>query len=142
MEHESQKIEMPEDVKNAVNILYCTWVVGLIYAVFYIIDDSIKGDRSPQAYLFALIFTIAMYAFCFLLYSSIKKGRNVARIFFIGLTVVALPLGFFKYFPLLLVPKIEGYIALTSIVAQTYAAYLLVSARSHPWFHQNKSIKV
>ena len=142
MEFEKQRIDMPENVKEAVSILNTTWIVGVVYAVYHIINESIIGDKPSLTYVFALLVALALYAFCYFLYGSIRRGRNVARIFFIGLTIVGLPMGLFKYFPMLLVPKVEGYIGVSSIVAQTYAAYLLATAQSRPWFHRNKSIKV
>lgn len=137
-----QAIEKPKKVGIAVKLVYATLAVGAMRSVWEIPARARQFETSwetsplsSQSLIgFSILVTLLSLLFIGYLVFMIDKGRNWARITFLVLFIIGIPL---SIIPLLLsfaYSPISGILSVAQVVAQTVAVFLLFQKESSRWF--------
>jgi len=131
---EYNKESRPKTVDIAVNLLYGTLGIGML-RVFW---ENPVQQTNKLVVGFSVFITIFVFAFMVLLIFKIGKGRNWARVTFLILFVIGIPLSV----PVLLLTFSKnpffGIINIIQILLQLAAMVLLFQKRSSDWYKNMK----
>ena len=123
----------PPRVSTAVTLLYLTLGMGIIRSFLEVprLLQVAPPGFGLGFFLFVIIFTMAFLVF---LTVMIGKGRNWARITYLVLTIVGLPLSVLPLYQSLTKTPISGIIGTAQLVLQTIALIFLFQRASSEWF--------
>ena len=123
----------PITVTRAVQLFYASFAIGLIQTIFDL-AHKLSGFTFFLAIIFALIFIGIL---CFFV-SKIAARRNWARIVFLILLIIGLPLSIPRYLAELKATPTHGYVSILLAVLQVIAIVLLFTRSSNQWFRNRK----
>lgn len=135
------KKNRPDKVSTAVNMLWIMIALGIIHLVLYylnLIQIESLNEISSSVVLFTNIFSLAFLAF---LIHKIGEGRNWARITFLVLFIIGIPLAVPSLFQSLMVNPISGFLSVGGTILQIIALIFLFQKPSSDWFKSKKKKK-
>lgn len=129
----SSTVERPRIVKIAIQVLAAAVVIGLLNAIFTLVQ-RITG--APM--LVALIMVIAFFGLLFFLVMKISAGRNWARILWLILVLLNAPFAIMAYPEAVKRNLITGTLSIIIVLLQLIGTGLLFTKNSNPWFRTRK----
>jgi len=126
-------IERPREVVRAVQLLFAAIGLGLITAIFSLVQ---RVSGAPM--IFALLIVIAFFAFCYLLVRIISVGRNWARIILLVLVLLNFPFAILADIEALRKSILLGTLSIVIVTLQVIGTYLLFTKNSNLWFRMRK----
>ncbi len=132
-----QKKSRPEKVSTALNLLWIMVAIGVIVSIFYF-SDSLGRFNAAGGSLGGLIFTLwFIYLVLVFLIWKIGQGRNWARITFLVLFIIGVPMTIYDYLTAAL-NALEIVSGIVSMILQTVALVFLFQKPSSDWFNSVK----
>jgi hypothetical protein len=135
-----QQSIMPSSVRHAVHLLWIAMAIGLAYITYQLLQSSTSTSflAFPVGAI-VLLFLAAFMAFMVWLTISLRRGRNWARITFLGLFAVGLPswIGGLKSHAQ--VSLVGTLIAVVIALCQIAALVLLFVPSARRWFKRSAS---
>ena len=129
-------LEKPSKVSNAVKLLYAAIAIGIV-------RSSIETTRIAETNSFGSILFVAIFVFgliWFFIY-MIGKGKNWARISFLVLFIIGVPLSILPMIQSLAHSPFSAILGLAQAVIQIVALVFLFQSDSSAWFKSMKSAK-
>ncbi len=126
-------ISRPVAVTRAVQLLSASFVIGAIRAVYNLVHKF-----SGTTLVLSIVFLIIFFGICFFFVSKIAAGRNWARIVFLVLLIIGLPLATPTYIAELRTNLPYGLVSIVVAIIQVLALVLLFAKTSNPWFRKHK----
>lgn len=126
-------VERPREVTRAVKLLSAAFAIGGIRAVFDL-AQKVSGAR----YFLAILLLVAFLGICFFFVSKIAAGRNWARITFLVLLLIGLPLAVPGYIGELRTSLLYGSLSMIIAILQLIGTCLLFTKQSNLWFRTRK----
>jgi hypothetical protein len=126
-------VERPKEVTRAVQFLYASFVIGGIRTVFYLAQKL-----SGSTFLFGILLLLVLLGICIFFVSKIGAGRNWARIIFLVLFLIGLPLSIPGYIQDLRTNLPHGSVSIIIAILQLLGVYLLFTRNSNLWFRRRK----
>jgi hypothetical protein len=123
----------PIEVTRAVQLFSASFVIGGIRTVF-----DLAQKLTGVYFLLALLVMVVFLGIAFFLVSKIAAGRNWARIVFLVLFLIGLPLAIPGYLVELKTNLLHGSISILMALLQLIAMYLLFTKNSNLWFKTRK----
>ena len=133
----SNQLAQPSKVATAIKLLYATLGIGIIRSI---IESSRHAEASSVG--FVLFITFAVFGFMWLLIYMTGKGNNWARITFIVLFNMGIPLSILPMIQSLTLNPISGVLGLIQVVMQVVALVFLFQGESSAWFKAIKQSKI
>jgi len=130
----SATVERPRIVKTAIQFLASALVIGLLNAIYTLVQQRITG--VPM--LAALIMVIAFFALLFFLVIKISGGRNWARILWLIYVVLNAPFAILAYSEAVRRNLITGTLSIIIVLLQLIGTGLLFTKNSNLWFRTRK----
>ena len=132
----SEQLAQPSKVATAVRVLYATLGIGIIRSI---LESSRHAEASSIGFvLFITFFVLGLM--WFLIYMT-GKGRNWARITFLVLFILGVPLSILPMIQSLTNEPISGVLGLVQIGMQVTALVFLFQGGSSVWFKAMKKLK-
>ena len=126
-------VQKPAQVTTAVRLLWTTLGLGLVNAVlewrFLTAATSVGLVLSTQVLTFAILAWLTI---------KISRGRNWARITYLALLLVGLPVAFLQFPTIFTRSPISGAISVAQVLLQVAALYLCFSDPGRRWFRREK----
>jgi len=129
-------LAQPSKVASAVKLLYVTLGIGIIRSI---IESSRYAEASSVG--FVLFITFGSFGIMWLLIYMTGKGRNWARITFLVLFLLGVPLSILPMIQSLTYDPISGVLGLAQVVMQIVAIVFLFQGESSAWFKTIKQSK-
>lgn len=126
----------PAIVSNAVRLLYASLAIGVVRA--FLEFNTMVADAPIGLVL--VISAITFGLLLFLIY-KIAAGRNWARIVFLVLFVVGVPMSVIPLVHSLAQTPVSGLIGLVQLVVQVIALVMLFQSPSNAWFRSVKQAR-
>ena len=126
-------VERPKEVTRAVQLISASFAIGGIRAVFDL-AQKVSGAR----YFLTILLLVAFLGICFFFVSKIAAGRNWARITFLVLLLIGLPLAVPGYIGELRTSLLYGSLSMIMAILQVIGTYLLFTKQSNLWFRTRK----
>ncbi|MGH7362301.1 MAG: hypothetical protein ACREJ7_07340 [Candidatus Methylomirabilales bacterium] len=120
-------------MKTAVNALWASLAVGLVKAL---LDFANISAMAPAA--FIIIVSAAALAFVAFLIAKISAGRNWARIVWLILFALGMPLNLSIMFAEFTRAPVIGALSLVQVGMQGYGLLLLFTQPGSVWFRRAK----
>ena len=150
MKNALNSLKRPQSVINAVSIICISYIFGLAVTLFnwdVITEIGLQGipEKSPLDYQFLaqIHITSMIVTFIFLAWITYKiyTGRNWARLLYIGMSILGIPITIYT-----LLDKLHGYdsMVLSSIFTTALnivTVVILLSKPSREWFQHIKRAK-
>lgn len=124
----------PQIIKNAVLMLWISLGLGVVRSAWEIPAQA--AQSSVGFVVFVMVFTLL---FIGLFISMIDKGKNWARITFLVLFILGVPLSILSLLQSLSYAPISGLIGISQVVLQTTAVVFLFMKESSTWFRLQNS---
>lgn len=132
----NEELIRPSKVAIAVKLLYLTLGIGIIRSA---IEFSHQAEQSSAKFvLFVMLFTFAFMSFFI---HMIGKGKNWARITFLVLFIIGIPLSVLPMIQSLTHNPISGILGLVQSLLQVVAMVALFQNESSSWFKTIKQMK-
>jgi hypothetical protein len=125
--------ERPKEVTGAVRLVAASFAIGGVRAVF-----DLAQKVSGISFLVALLILVVFLGICFFFVSRIAAGKNWARIVFLVLFLIGLPLALPGYIADLRINFLHGAISIIIALLQLIGTYLLFTRNSNVWFRRRK----
>jgi len=132
----NNQIVQPSKIATAVKLLYATLGIGIIRSI---IESSRHAEASSVG--FVLFITFAVFGLMWLLIYMTGKGKNWARITFLVLFILGVPLSILPMIQSLTHEPISGILGLAQVVMQVVALVFLFQGESSAWFKAIKQSK-
>ena len=126
-------VERPKEVTRAVQLISASFVIGGLRAVF-----DLAQKVSGAWYLLTILLLVAFLGIFFFFVWKIATGRNWARITFLVLLLIGLPLAVPGYIGELRTRLLYGSLSIVIAILQLIGAYLLFTKQSNLWFRTRK----
>jgi hypothetical protein len=123
----------PLAVTRAVQVLAASFILGAIRTVF-----DLAHKLSGAAFVLSIIFLLIFLAVCFFFVSMIAARRNWARIVFLVLLIIGLPLATPTYIVELKTSVLRGSVSIAVAILQLIGMVLLFTKNSNQWFRTRK----
>lgn len=133
---DQNQISRPKKVGTAVKLLYITLGIGVLRSIM---EASMQAQMASPA--FVMFITFFVLGIMWLFIYMIGKGRNWARITFLVLFIVGIPLFVPPLLQSLAVNPISGLLGIGQTVIQVIALVFLFQKPSSDWFREVKSNK-
>lgn len=126
----------PEKVGAAVTLLYITLGIGVLRSIM---EASLHAKLVSPAFVLFVMFVIfgTMWLFIYL----IGRGRNWARITFLVLFIIGIPLSVRPLLQTLAASPISGLLGIAQTTIQVVALVFLFQNPSSEWFRAMKEKK-
>lgn len=128
--------QKPPKIKHAVLMLWISLGLGVVRSVWEIPAQS--AQSSLGFVVFVMAFTFVFIGFFIWM---IDKGKNWARITFLVLFILGVPLSILPLLQSLAYAPISGLIGIAQVVLQTIAVIFLFLKDSSAWFKLLKKTK-
>lgn len=135
MSVEQQAGARPQKVATAVMFLYVTLGIGVLRSVM-----EFPRLLAQTSTVFVAVVTIAVFGFTWFFISRIGKGKNWARITFLVLFILGVPLSIWPLLQSLAVNPLSGVLGLGQCVLQAIAVVFLFQQHSSEWFKKKPEI--
>jgi hypothetical protein len=119
----------PPVVTSAVQFLSASFIIGAIRTVY-----DLSHKLSGAAFVLSIVFLIIFLAVCFFFVSMIAARRNWARIVFLVLLIIGVPLAIPTYIAELKASLPHGSISVLVAILQIIGIVLLFTKASNQWF--------
>jgi hypothetical protein len=129
---ETPGIEKPTEVRTAIKLLYISLGIGIVSSIL-----SFPRAGSTFSALFILVFTDALLIFIII---QISKGRNWARITFLVLCLLGLPLTVLILLQEFMTDSVMAGIIVIQTTLQFIVVLLLFRKDSTRWFMAKKNL--
>ena len=129
MDTNSNRPERPKKVQNAVTILYVTLGIGIVRTVM---DASVNAELAGVGFL--IVVTLVTFAFLVFLIAMIGRGRTWARITFLVLLLLGLPLSILPLIRYFTISPISSVLGLAQEILQIVAIVFLFQQDASAWF--------
>ena len=126
-------VERPKEVTRAVLLIAASFAIGGIRAVF-----DLAQKVSGVYFLVALLLLVIFLGICFFFVNRIAAGKNWARIVFLVLFLIGLPLAVPGYVAELRINPLHGSFSIIIALLQLVGTYLLFKKDSNIWFRRQK----
>jgi hypothetical protein len=126
-------IDRPRTVATAVQFLSAAVVIGLLNAIYTLIQ---RVAGLPM--LSALVIVIAFFGLLFFLVMKISAGRNWARIIWLILVIGNVPFAILAYPQAVRANVISGTLSIIIVLLQVIGTILLFTGNSNLWFRRCK----
>jgi hypothetical protein len=133
MEQGSKQENRPDMVSKAITLLYVTLGIGLLRTIL----EAPRLSKSSSL-AFVLFVGIFVLGFTWLIVYKIAKGRNWARITFLILFVLGIPLSVVPLLQSLAVNLFSGLLGICQVIIQVISLVLLFLKPSSEWFKRMK----
>lgn len=133
----NEPLAQPPKVGTAVKLLYATLGIGIIRSI---IEASRLAEANSVGFVLLIIFSV-FGSMWFLIY-MIGKGRNWARIAFLIMFILGVPLSILPMIQSLTYDPVSGILGLAQVVMQIIAMVLLFQGGSSAWFKVIKQSKI
>lgn len=130
----STQQERPAKVSTAVKLLYTTLGIGIIRSI---IESSRHAEASSIG--FVLFITFFVFGLMWFLIYMTGKGKNWARITFLVLFILGVPMSILPMIQSLTHDPTSGILGFVQVVMQVMALVFLFQGESSAWF---KAIKL
>lgn len=130
---QTANVERPREVKKAVQFLASSLVIGLLNAIFTLVQRT-----TGLSMLLVLIIVIAFFSLLFVLVMRIAAGRNWARIIWLILVLVNAPFAILSYPEAVRRSVISGSLSIIIVILQLVGTCLLFTKNSNLWFKTRK----
>ncbi len=131
-----EQIARHPKVAVAVKLLYVTLGIGIIRSI---IEFSRQAEASSVGFvLFVMFFVFGIMLFFIYM---IGKGKNWARITFLVLFIIGVPLSILPMIQSLSHYPVSGVLGLLQVAMQAIALVLLFQSGSSAWFTAMKNLK-
>lgn len=124
----------PQIIKNAVLMLWISLGLGVVRSAWEVPAQA--AQSSVELVVFVMVFTLMLIGFFIWM---IDKGRNWARITFLVLFILGVPLSISPLLQSLAYAPISGLIGISQAVLQTMAVVFIFTKESSTWFKLQKS---
>ena len=124
----------PAIISNAVKLLYVTLGIGVIRAV---LEFQTLVQQAPV--IFILFVWVVVFGVMWFLIHKIGSRRNLARITFLILFIVGVPLSVLPVLQSLSATPVSGLIGILQLVGQVVALVMLFQRTSNAWFRKPKA---
>jgi 4-amino-4-deoxy-L-arabinose transferase-like glycosyltransferase len=124
-------VERPKEVTRAVQLISASFAIGGIRAVF-----DLAHKLSGASFLFGMLVLVVFLGICFFFVSKIGAGRNWARIIFLVLFLIGLPLSIPGYIQDIRTNLLHGSVSIIVAILQLIGMYLLFTRNSNLWFRK------
>ena len=132
----NEQLVQPSKVATAVKLLYATLGIGMIRSI---IESSRHAEASSVAlFLFGTLFSLVTIAFFIYM---ISKGKNWARITFLVLCILGIPLAISPMIQSLSHNLFSGVLGILQVIMQIIGLVLLFHGSSSKWFKAMKILK-
>jgi hypothetical protein len=119
----------PHKVTLAVRLLYSTLGLGIVRSIW---EFPIQAQQSSAGFvLFVIVFTFVFVGFFVFM---IDQGKNWARITFLVLFVIGVPLSIYPLLQSLAYAPVSGVMGLAQVVLQTLGIIFLFQKDASVWF--------
>jgi len=125
----SQQLPKPQEVGTAVKFLYATVGIGVMRSIM---ESSRHAEATSRGFVVAMTFSVFVFM-CFIIF-MIGKGKDWARIAFLVLFIVGVPMSIFPMIQSLTLDPMSGLLGLVQVVMQLIAIVLLFQGDSSAWF--------
>lgn len=130
---QNSSMEKPIEVTRAVQLLYASLGVGIVKSV---VDFA---HLSSEVHLMFILFVMILtFALLFFFIWKISDGRNWARIVFLILFLLGLPMSIPIYLEEIGRNLFLAILTSIQIIIQIVAIYLMFMKNSNPWFRVRK----
>ncbi len=126
-------VERPIQATRAVQLLFASWAIGLIRAIF-----ALAQRVSGAPLILAMLIVIAVFALGFLLVWRISVRGNWARIILLVLVLFGLPFAIRANLAELKQSIASGSLSMIIAILQLIGTYLLFTKNSNLWFKTRK----
>ncbi len=127
-------LERPIEIGRAVNCLWVSLAIGFVKSI---IGMQQMSDQASALFVnFILITVVAFYAFITL---KIARGRNWARITYLILTVIGLPMSVPTLAMEFMTLPVLGFLSVASICLQLYSLWIIFTDPGKSWFRRNRT---
>lgn len=123
----------PMTVTRAVQLFYASFAIGSIKTVF-----DLAHKMSGVILILAIVFAFIFLGICCFFVNRIGAGRNWARIVFLVLLIIGLPLSVPQYLAELRTSPIHGGVSVLVAILQVIGIVLLFTKSSNQWFRKLK----
>jgi FtsH-binding integral membrane protein len=130
---QNSSMEKPIEVTRAVQLLYASLGIGIVKVVFDF--ARLSSEISLMFILFVMILTFGLL---FFFIWKISDGRNWARIVFLILFLLGLPISIPIYLEEIGRNLFLATLTSIQIIIQIVAIYLMFMKKSNPWFRVRK----
>ncbi len=130
---QSANLERPRGVARGVQFLASAVVIGLLNAIFTLVQRT-----SGIPMLVAAIIVIAFFGLLFFLVMKISAGRNWARILWLILVLLNVPFAILAYPEAVRRNVISGSLSIIIVILQLIGTILLFTRNSNLWFKTRK----
>jgi hypothetical protein len=124
----------PSKVSTAVTLLWIAFAAGLIRGILEVsntLQVASSSDLGIGLAIFVMIFSLLISAFFVFM---IGKGKNWARIVYLVLFVIAIPITGISQITSFLINPLSGILGIGQIVLQIIALVFLFQKQSSDWF--------
>jgi membrane-bound ClpP family serine protease len=123
----------PAVVTRAVQLFSASFVIGAIRTVY-----DLAHKLSGASFVLSLVFLLIFLGICFFFVGMIAAGRNWARIVFLVLLIIGLPLALPTYIGELKASLPYGSVSILVAILQVIGIVLLFTKNSNLWFRTPK----
>lgn len=123
----------PPKVAIAVKLLYATLGIGIIRSI---IESGRLAEKASMPFILVVQF-ITFGSLWFFIY-MMGKGRNWARITFLVIFILGVPLSILPMIQSLTHNPVSGVLGLGQVVMQVVALVFLFQGEASSWFKANK----
>lgn len=124
----------PAIISNALKLLYATLGIGVLRAVL-----EFQMQVQQASLWFILFIWAVVFGLMWFLIHKIGSRRNWARITFLILFLVGIPLSILPLLQSLSATPVSGLIGILQIVGQVVALVMLFQGTSNVWFRKPKA---
>lgn len=126
--------QKPQRIKNAVLMLWISLGLGVVRSAWEI---PAQADKSTLGFVISvMVFTLLFMGFFIWM---IDRGKNWARITFLVLFILGVPLSILPLLQSLAYAPISGLIGVAQVVLQTIAVVFIFLKDSSAWFKDQKN---
>ena len=136
-----EKHSRPNKVSIAVTLLWISFAIGVFSSMIYFsnfVDLAKASDFGSGFVIFVNLFSFVFMAFLIYL---IGEGKNWARITFLALFIIGIPLLILPTIQLLITRPILGIVVIGQTILQIITLVFLFQKPSSDWFKLMKDIK-
>lgn len=123
----------PKEVTRAVQFISASFIIGGIRAVF-----DLAQKVSGGSLFVAILVLVVFLGICFFFVGKIAAGRNWARIVFLVLLIIGVPLALPGYLQDLRTNLLHGSVSIIVAILQLIGVCLLFTKKSNLWFKTRK----
>jgi hypothetical protein len=123
----------PKEVTRAVQFISASFIIGGIRAVF-----DLAQKVSGASLFVAILVLVVFLGICFFFVGKIAAGSNWARIVFLVLLIIGVPLALPGYLQDLRTNLLHGSVSIIVAILQLIGICLLFTKKSNLWFKTRK----